>query len=94
MTSYALFFFGFMLVGHKQFAAAVSKEWQAWVINGLYWVLPKSAEMFGAVISFVSDKALPRQLASAMTLPPFLSTAAFAIGCLALASWLFHRKEF
>ncbi|MGZ7039205.1 MAG: ABC transporter permease [Thermoanaerobaculia bacterium] len=94
MTSYALFFFGFMLVGHTRFAAAVSKEWQAALINGLYWVFPKSAELFGAVISFVSDKQLPRELASALTPAPFVSTALFAIGCLSLASWLFHRKEF
>jgi hypothetical protein len=83
-----------MLVGHKQFAAAVSKEWQAGLINGLYWALPKSAELFGAVVSFVSDKALPKQLASALTPPTFISTALFAAGCLSLASWLFHRKEF
>lgn len=94
MSSYAVFFFGFMLVGHKHFAAAVSKEWQAWLINGLYWVLPKTAEMFGAVIAFVSDKQLPRDLANALTPTPFIATAAFAVGCLALASWLFHRKEF
>ncbi|HEV7922960.1 MAG TPA: ABC transporter permease subunit [Thermoanaerobaculia bacterium] len=94
MSSYAVFFFGFMLVGHKHFAAAVSKEWQAWLINGLYWVLPKTAEMFGAVISYVSDKQLPRDLANALTPIPFIATAAFAVGCLALASWLFHRKEF
>jgi ABC-2 type transport system permease protein len=94
MTTYALFFFGFMLVGHNRFAAVVSKEWQAWLIQTLYWVVPKSAELFGAVVSFVSDKMLPSELASSLTPPPFLSTAAFAIGCLALASWLFHRKEF
>jgi len=94
MTTYAVFFFGLMLAGHKHFAAVVSKQWQADLINGLYWVIPKSAELFAAVITFVSDKALPRQLSEAMTPPPFLSTAAFAIACLALASWLFHRKEF
>ncbi len=94
MTTYALFFFGFMLVGHNKFAAVVSKEWQAWLIQTLYWVVPKSAELFGAVVSFVSEKMLPRELALSLTPAPFLSTAAFAIGCLALASWLFSRKEF
>ena len=94
MTSYAVFFFGFMLIGHTRFAAAVSKEWQAGLINTLYWVFPKSAEMFGAVVAFVSDKAMPRQLAASLTPAPFVSTALFAIACLSLASWLFHRKEF
>lgn len=94
MTTYALFLFGFMLVAHDRFAAVVSKEWQAWLINAFYWVVPKSAEMFGAVVSFVSTKALPAQLGGALTPTPFLTTAAFAIGCLSLASWLFYRKEF
>lgn len=94
MSSYALFLFGFMLVAHDKFAAVVSKEWQAWLIHALYWIVPKSAEMFGAVVAFVSNKALPRELGGALTPAPFLATAAFAVGCLALASWLFHRKEF
>lgn len=94
MTSYALFFFGFMLIGHNRFAAVVSKDWQAWLIHTLYWVVPKSAELFGAVLSFVSDKVLPRELATALTPMPFISTAAFAVACLSLASWLFYRKEF
>lgn len=94
MTSYALFFFGLMLVGHEKFAAVVEKEWQASLINGLYWIVPKSAELLGAVVSFVSDKPLPSQMANAMSPLTFLTTAAFLVGCLVLASWLFQRKEF
>ena len=94
MTTYATFFFGLALAGHARYAAVVSKEWQAALINGLYWVIPKSWDLFLSVISFVSDKALPAQFGSAMAPPVFISTAAFAVGCLALASWLFHRKEF
>src|SRR5438874_8007193 len=94
MTTYAIFFFGLMLAGHNRFAAVVSKQWQAWLINGLYWIIPKSSALFVSVISFVSDKALPSQFAGAMAPSIFLSTAAFAVGCLVLASWLFHRKEF
>ncbi len=94
MTSYGLFFFGLMLAGHNRFAAVVSREWEAGLIQTLYWIVPKSAELFGAVVSFVSDKMLPSELSSSLTPPPFLSTAAFAIACLVLASWLFQRKEF
>jgi ABC-2 type transport system permease protein len=94
MTTYGLFFFALMLVGHDRIAAAVSKEWQAWLINTLYWILPKSAELGQAVIAFVSGGQAPERLASALTLAPFLSTAAFGIVCLALASWCFQRKEF
>ena len=94
MTTYAIFILGFPLVAHKHLAAVVSKDWQAAIIHGFYWIVPKSAELMGAVVAFVSEKALPRELAAAATPAPFISTAIFAAGCLALASWLFQRKEF
>ena len=94
MTTYAIFFFGAMLAGHNRFAAVVSKEWQAALIHTLYWIVPKTSEIFAAVVSFVSDKQLPREFGGSLGPAPFLSTAAFAIACLTLASWLFHRKEF
>ncbi|HEV7764184.1 MAG TPA: ABC transporter permease subunit [Thermoanaerobaculia bacterium] len=94
MTTYGIFFFGLMLAAHDKFAAAVSKEWQAWTIESLYWVMPKTAELLTAVVSFVGGKALPAQLSQSLSPAPFLTTAAFGIGCLILASWLFTRKEF
>jgi ABC-type transport system involved in multi-copper enzyme maturation permease subunit len=94
MTTYGLFFFGLMLLGHDRIAAAVSKEWQAWIVQTLYWVLPKTAELGAAVVAFVSAKEMPDRIAQALTPAPFLTTAAFGIVSLALASWLFQRKEF
>ena len=94
MTTYGLFFFGLLLVGHDRIAAAVSKEWQAWIINTLYWILPKSAEIGTAVVSYVSGRELPERVAAMMSGAPFLTTAAFGIVSLALASWVFQRKEF
>ena len=94
MTTYGLFFFGVMLVGHDRIAAAVSKEWQAAMINGLYWIVPKTAELGGAVVAFVSGGQAPERLQQQLTWSPFLTTGAFAVACLVLASWLFRRKEF
>jgi ABC-2 type transport system permease protein len=94
MSTYGLFFFAVMLVGHERIAAAVSKEWQAWVINTLYWIVPKTAELGGAVVAFVSGEQAPERIAAALSPSPFLTTAAFGIVCLALASWVFQRKEF
>ena len=94
MTTYGIFVFSAMLVAHDRFAAAMSKEWQAWMINGLYWVLPKSSELGTAVVAFVSAGEGPKRLSDALTVAPFASTAAFTVACLVLASWLFHRKEF
>jgi ABC-2 type transport system permease protein len=94
MTTYGIFFFGLMLMAHDKIAAAVSKEWQAWLINTLYWIFPKSAELGQSVVALVGGDALPERITSALTLAPFLSTAAFGAVCLVLASWLFTRKEF
>ena len=94
MTTYGLFFFGLMLAAHDKIAAAVSKEWQAWTIETLYWVFPKTAELGQAVVAYVGGSELPASVTNALTPAPFLTTAAFGVGCLILASWLFTRKEF
>lgn len=95
MTTYGVFFFGLMLAAHDKIAAAVSKEWQAWTIETLYWIFPKTAELGQAVVAFVDGgAALPERVLNVLTPAPFLTTAAFGIVCLTLASWLFTRKEF
>ena len=94
MTTYGLFFFGLMLAAHDKIAAAVSKEWQAWLIEGMYWLFPKTAELGQAVVAFVGGEELPARVLEALTPAPFLTTAAFGAGSLVLASWLFTRKEF
>jgi len=94
MTTYGLFFFALMLVAHDRIAAAVSKEWQARLINTLYWIIPKTAELGQAVVAFVAADKAPERLSRVLTLSPFLTTAAFAVGCLILASWVFNKKEF
>jgi len=94
MTSYGLFFFGVMLAAHDRLAAAVSKEWQASLINRLYWIIPKSAELGEAVVAYVSGNQVPQPIAAALSPMPFVTTAIFGFICLILASWLFQRKEF
>lgn len=94
MSTFAIFLFGALLVGHERMAAAVSKEWQAWLINGLYWVLPKTFELGQAAVAFVGGEMMPERVARVLAPAPFLTTAAFGVSCLALASWLFQRKEF
>jgi ABC-2 type transport system permease protein len=94
MTTYGIFFFGLMLAAHDRIAAAVSKEWQAWLIDSLYWFFPKTAELGQAIVAFVGGEQLPQEILSALSPAPFLTTAAFGVGCLVLASVLFTRKEF
>jgi ABC-type transport system involved in multi-copper enzyme maturation permease subunit len=94
MGTYGIFFFGLMLAAHDRIAAAVSKEWQAAVIQTLYWVFPKTAELAQAVVAFVGGEQLPDRILATLSPTPFITTAAFGVGCLILASWLFTRKEF
>lgn len=94
MATYGIFLFGLMLAAHENIAAAVSKEWQAWLIETLYWVFPKTAELGQAVAAFVGGSELPERILRVLSPAPFVTTAAFGVACLALASWLFTRKEF
>jgi ABC-type transport system involved in multi-copper enzyme maturation permease subunit len=94
MVTYGFSIFSAMLVAHEQFAAAVSKEWQAFLINAMYWIFPKTAELAQAVVAFVGGEHVPDKLSAALAPAPFLTTAAFGIVCLVLASWLFTKKEF
>ncbi|MEO8379162.1 MAG: ABC transporter permease subunit [Acidobacteriota bacterium] len=94
MTTYGLFFFGLMLAAHDKIAAAVSKDWQAWIIETLYWVFPKTAELGQAVVAFVGGEVMPERVLQALSPAPFVTTAVFGVVCLTLASWLFTRKEF
>jgi ABC-2 type transport system permease protein len=94
MATYGIFFFGLMLAAHDKFAAAVSKQWQANTIETLYWIFPKTAELLTAVVAFVGGDQLPERVMRSLAPAPFLTTAAFGLACLTLASWLFTRKEF
>ena len=94
MTTYAMFIFSMPLMAHAKMEAAVSSEWSMWLIRILYWVLPKSAEIGIAVVAFVSGGQIPEEAMKALAPAPFLSTAAFGVGCFALAALAFKRKEF
>ena len=95
MVTYGFSIFSAMLVTHDKIAAAVSSQWQAWLIDGMYWVFPKTAEMMQATVAFVGgEKMMPDRMMQVLAPAPFITTAAFGIACLVLSSWLFTRKEF
>ncbi|HWZ85341.1 MAG TPA: ABC transporter permease subunit [Thermoanaerobaculia bacterium] len=94
MATYALFFFGAVLAAHDRIAAAVSSELSARIVQGLYWILPKTAELGQATVALVGGKAAPERLAAFDSFAVYGSTAVFAAASLLLASWLFSRKDF
>jgi len=94
MMTFGIAIFSAMLVSHDKLSALVEKEWQAFLIDGLYWVLPKTSDLMLAVIGYVGTDVVPDQMMKSLTPAPFLTTAAFGIVCLALATWRFTKKEF
>jgi ABC-type transport system involved in multi-copper enzyme maturation permease subunit len=94
MTTYAIFFFSAILMAHDKISAAVSTETAARIVDGLYWILPKTAELGQATVALVAGSEAPERLANVAHFAVFGSTALFGIASLALASWLFARKDF
>ena len=94
MATYAVFFFAAVLSQHNRIAAAVSTELSARIVHGLYWILPKTAELGQATVALVAGSEAPERIANLNHLAVFGSTAIFAAASLGLASWLFSRKDF
>src|SRR6185369_10783619 len=80
MATYAVFFLAAMLSAHNKIAAAVSAEWAAKLINGLYWVFPKTAELGRATVEQVSGGRAFHRVAAAQDLfAIYGSTAIFGV---------------
>jgi ABC-2 type transport system permease protein len=94
MATYAVFFFAAILATHERIAAAVSTELAAKIVHGLYWVMPKTAELGKAAVLLVAGNERPEALADVNRLAVYGSTALFGIAALSLASWIFSRKDF
>lgn len=94
MTTYAIFFVSSILAAHVKIEAALSSEWTAGLVRGLYWVLPKTAQLGQAVVTLVSDGHAFHRAPAIEPLAVYGTTALFAVAALGLASWLFSRKDF
>ncbi len=94
MGSYAIFFISALLAAHDRIEAALSEEWKANVVHAFYWILPKTSEMGQAIIAFVAGGTAPERMTENITYMTFVSTGAFGLVSLALATYLFQRKEF
>jgi ABC-2 type transport system permease protein len=94
MATYALFFFSAIFMGHEKIEAAMAHDWQAAIVRGLYWILPKTAELGRTAIALVGGTAVHHTVGGTLSLAPFTTTAAFGVACFAAAAWLFQRKDF
>ena len=87
MIPYAIYVISMPLVAHDKIAAAMDSRLAATVVQWLYWVLPKSAEMGRDMVRLVMGEAAPSAMAT-------LTTLGFGAACLALAVVLFNRKNY
>ncbi len=94
MATYAVFFLAAILAAHERIAAALSAEWAATLVNALYWVFPKTAELGRATVEQVSGGAFGHAPAVADLFAVYGSTALFGAAALAASCWLFSRKDF
>ena len=94
MVTYAIFLFAAVLAGHDRISAAVSSEWSAQTIHALYWIFPKTAELFRETVTLVSGGETFSRLAPINSFAVFGSTALFGLVTLGLAAWRFSRKDF
>ena len=74
--------------------AAVSTETAARIVNGLYWTLPKTAELFRATVGLVSGGQDIGRFGQINALAVYGSSFLFGFVSLGLAAWLFSRKDF
>ena len=94
MATYAVFFLAAILAAHNRIAAAMSAEWAARLIHGLYWIFPKTAELGRATVALVGGRGTLRAVADMNYFAVYGSTALFLLTSLTLACWLFSRKDF
>jgi ABC-type transport system involved in multi-copper enzyme maturation permease subunit len=94
MTTYAFFFFSIMMMAHERFEALMAHDWQASIINAVYWIFPKTGQLGFLVASYVSVELVPARITETLSPSLYYSTAGFGVASLILACWLFQRKEF
>jgi ABC-type transport system involved in multi-copper enzyme maturation permease subunit len=94
MTTYAVFFFAAILAAHQKISAAMSKEWAAKLVDGLYWIFPKTAELGRATVAHVAGNQTLPGVGNMNLAAVYGSTAIFGAVTLTLACWLFTRKDF
>ncbi len=87
MLSYGLWVVSMPLAAHDKIAAAMDSRVSVAIVNGLYWVLPKTAELGRDIVRLVLHQGAPGAAALA-------TTTAFGAVCLGLAVTLFQRKSF
>jgi len=87
MVTYLVLFFSPLLLARDQIYALLSSKYFGYFFDGLYYVLPKTAEL----------GATTQQLARGLEVSswmPLWSSLLFALGMVALSGYIFKKKNF
>jgi ABC-type transport system involved in multi-copper enzyme maturation permease subunit len=87
MLTYFLFPVTLFLAFREGLTVMLTKRVFVYLLDGLYWMLPKTKDVFTIMASLAAGKP-------AGSLAPLLTSALFGAGCLALGTLYFTRKDY
>ena len=87
MLTYFLFPVTLFLAFRSGLTVMLTRRVFVYLLDGLYWVLPKTKEVFTIMASVAAGQP-------AGSLAPLLTSALFGAGCLALGTLYFTRKDY
>jgi len=87
MLTYFLFPVTLFLAFRSGLTVMLTRRVFVYLLDGLYWVLPKTKEVFTIMASLAAGQP-------AGSLAPLLTSALFGAGCLALGTLYFTRKDY
>ena len=79
MATFGVFFMAASSAAHKRIEAALSAEWAASLVRGLYWALPKTGQLGRSSVDYVSYGELSRHTREIDRLAVFGSTGLFGL---------------
>jgi len=87
LAEYAALIFSPVLASHERINTALSTELYRDLIRSIYWVMPKIAELIGAMRRLISGR--PMELTTVVWTPTL-----FAAACFVVTVIYFSRKDY
>ena len=87
LAGYAILMFSPILAAHERITPVLSNELYRDIFRSLYWVVPKIAELIGAMRNLIAGT--PMELTTVLW-----TSGLFATGCFAVTVLYFLRKDY
>jgi ABC-type transport system involved in multi-copper enzyme maturation permease subunit len=86
MITYFVFFFSSVLEQRDAIYALLTSKWAGWLVDGLYMILPKTAEMGAITMKLTRGMPITNWM-------PVWSSLLFALVLTGLSGWYFQKKD-